>query len=162
MTSRADYAVRACIHLASHEGATVKGEAIAVAQDIPVKYLESILADLRTAGLLRSQRGASGGYRLARPPETISVADVMRAVEGPLATVRGEPAEELDYDRSVRSLQRLWIATRAALRGVLEQTTIADLADDRLPPQVRSLADDPQSWESTTERSMRALLGDTD
>jgi Rrf2 family protein len=140
----------------------VKGEAIAAAQHIPSKYLENILADLRSAGLLRSQRGSSGGYRLARSAESISVADVIRAVEGPLATVRGEPAEELEYLGSAASLQQLWIAVRAALRGVLEQTTIADVAAGRLPAEIRALAEDPESWETTAQRSVRTLLGGED
>jgi Rrf2 family protein len=160
VTAKADYAVRAMVFLSA--GATdepVKGEQIAEAQDIPAKYLEAILGDLRTAGLLRSQRGARGGYRLARPADEIAVADVIRAVEGPLATVRGEPAEELAYAESTGSLQELWVAVRAALRHVLEGTTLADVAEGRLPSRVQALAEAPDAWETTAERVSRRLRG---
>jgi Rrf2 family protein len=156
VTARADYAVRATLELAQTDG-PLKGEVIATAQDIPLKYLENILGDLRMAGIVRSRRGANGGYRLARDPSTIAVADVVRAVEGPLATVRGVPAEELDDPAAHNPLQTVWIATRAALRQVLEETTLADVASGTLPATVQALAADPGAWESTEERAARRL-----
>jgi Rrf2 family protein len=149
VTAKVDYAVRAATMLAvcASEGAgPVKGERIATSQSIPVKYLENILSELRQAGIIRSQRGAEGGYWLARPAAEITVADVIRAVEGPLAHVRGERAENLDYPPEARALQELWVAVRAALRSVLDATTLADLAEDDLPRSVRDLTADPAAW----------------
>jgi Rrf2 family protein len=156
VTAKADYAVRAMVYLAGREG-SVKGEDIADAQQIPTKYLEAILGDLRAAGLLRSQRGSRGGYRLAAPAEQIAVADVIRAVEGPLASVRGQPAEELDYPESTHTLQLLWVAVRAVLRDVLEGTSVADLAAGRLPEAVEAIASSRAAWESTAQRRTRRL-----
>src|SRR5881227_2484852 len=136
VSARADYAVRAAAELAAHEGSPTKGEALARAQAIPLKFLENILIDLRHAGLVRSQRGADGGYWLARPAAEISVADIIRAVEGPLASVRGQPPEEIDYPTGAAQLQRVWIAVRSALRGVAENVSLADLAGDALPARV--------------------------
>lgn len=150
ITARVDYAVRAAIVLAAAEaegGGPVKGERIGAGQGIPVKYLESILSELRQAGIVRSQRGSDGGYWLARPARQISVAEVIRAVEGPLANVRGERPERVEYPSGTGSLQELWIATRAALRSVLDETTLADLAAGRLPPGARRLAGSPDAWE---------------
>lgn len=146
ITARVDYGVRAAIELAAAEEPPVKGETLAAHQQIPGKYLENILADLRRAGLVASQRGAEGGYRLARPAAAITVADVIRAVEGPLADVHGAPPEELDYPGPAAALQRVWIATRAALRSVLEEVTLADIASDDLPAEIRGLLDDPAAW----------------
>jgi Rrf2 family protein len=149
VTAKVDYAVRAAMVLAragQEEGGPVKGERIGLAQDIPVKYLENILSELRQAGLVRSQRGAEGGYWLARPPADIAIADLIRAVEGPLATVRGERAEHLDYDDDTAALQDMWVAVRASLRAVLERVTLADLVGGNLPPDVQKLVDDPESW----------------
>lgn len=147
ISAKADYAVRAAIELASAPGdAPVKGEAIAAGQEIPGKFLENILGDLRLAGLVTSRRGAEGGYRLARPPEEITVADVIRAVEGPLASVRGRRPEEVDYSGRAEPLQRVWIAVRASLRSVVENVTIADLAAGRLPARVEELASLPDAW----------------
>lgn len=134
--------------LAEAEGAgPVKGERIGAAQHIPVKYLENILSELRQAGIVRSQRGSEGGYWLARPAAEISVADVIRAVEGPLANVRGVRPESIEYPPGTGSLQEVWIATRAALRSVLDETTLADLAAGRLPPGPRRLVGSPEAWE---------------
>src|SRR4051795_13037390 len=119
ISAKADYAVRAAVELAAAGGGPVKGEAIARAQGISARFLENILGELRHAGLVRSQRGSEGGYWLARDPATISVAEVIRAVEGPLASVRGERPEHLDYAGSAESLQRVWIALRGAMRDVL-------------------------------------------
>ena len=147
VSAKVDYAVRALAELAAAaaEG-PVKGEAIAAAQDIPLKFTENILSDLRRAGLVASQRGAVGGYWLKAPAETITVADVVRHVEGPLADVRGEPPEEVDYHGPAAALQDVWIATRATLRSVLEVVTIADIAGGRLPDVVRRLSSDPDAW----------------
>ena len=149
VTAKVDYAVRAATMLATCaavEDGPVKGERIAGSQAIPVKYLENILSELRQAGIVRSQRGADGGYWLARPAEEVTVADVIRAVEGPLATVRGQRPEDVAYVGAAEELQRVWIAVRHNLRAVLEQVTVADLAAGRLPKQVQRLADDPDAW----------------
>jgi Rrf2 family protein len=148
ISAKADYAVRAALELAAAADPErpTKGDAIARAQGIPQKFLENILIDLRHAGLVRSQRGVEGGYWLARPAEEISVADVIRAVEGPLASVRGEAPEAIGYPESAAQLQRVWIAVRSSLRGVVENVTLADLAAGRLPARVEKLASDPESW----------------
>jgi Rrf2 family protein len=145
ISAKADYAVRAAAELASAKEGPTKGEAIARAQDIPLRFLENILGDMRQAGLVRSQRGAEGGYWLAKPAKDITVADVIRAVEGPLAAVRGEAPEDVVFSGSAESLGRLWIAVRASLRGVLETVTLADLVDGKLPARVDRLADDPDA-----------------
>lgn len=151
ITAKVDYAVRAGAELAAHAAAhgpraPMKGDAVATAQAIPVRFLESILAEMRRSGLVSSQRGAEGGYWLARPAEAISVADVIRAVEGPLADVHGEPPEEVAYQGAATSLQHVWVATRVALREVLEATTLADIATGALPPGVAELARRPDGW----------------
>jgi Rrf2 family protein len=152
ITAKADYAVRAAVELAAtqlaHAGARtpMKGEAIAGAQDIPVRFLETILSELRRSGIVGSQRGSDGGYWLAQPAETVSVADVIRAVEGPLADVHGAPPEEASYAGAATELQRVWIATRVALRGVLEVTSLADVAAGELPGAVADLAARPDGW----------------
>jgi Rrf2 family protein len=148
ISAKADYAVRAAIELARKEDGPTKGTAIATAQSIPLKFLENILIDLRHAGLVRSQRGAEGGYWLARPATDITVADVIRAVEGPLASVRGEGPESIAYNEGAQPLQRVWIAVRASLRGVAESVTLADLAAGKLPSKVEKLAADPAHWET--------------
>jgi len=145
VSAKVDYAVRALTALAA-AGGTVKGDEIAADQDIPFNFLENILADLRRAGFVSSQRGALGGYRLAVDPATISVADVIRVMEGPLADVRGVAPEDLHYPPAVQPLQRVWVALRANLRAVLEGVTIADVAGDRLPPFLDELVDDPDAW----------------
>jgi Rrf2 family protein len=146
ISARADYAVRAAVELAAAGEGPMKGEAIAQAQGIPLKFLENILGDLRHAGIVRSQRGADGGYWLARPADRISVADVIRAVEGPLASVRGGPPEEVAYGGAAESLARVWIAVRASLRNVVERVTLADVAAGRLPARISKLAEDPEAW----------------
>lgn len=141
VSAKADYAIRAMIELAVAEGEAhpVKGERLAQAQEIPVKFLESILGDLRQAELVRSQRGAEGGYWLARPGAEITVADVIRAVEGPIAHIRGVRPEDVEYAGSARELRGLWIALRANMRAVLEAVTLADLARGELPPGIERL-----------------------
>ncbi len=152
ITAKVDYAVRAGAELAAAQReavgqrATMKGDAIAEAQGIPVRFLEGILAEMRRAGLVSSQRGSDGGYWLARPAAEVSVADVIRAVEGPLADVHGTPPEEVTYSGAAAELQRVWIATRVALRQVLEETTLADIAGSSLPATVAALASMPDGW----------------
>jgi Rrf2 family protein len=126
-SAKADYAIRAMVELAAAPPGIVKSELIATAQEIPRNFLENILLDLRHAGLVVSQRGADGGYRLARPAAEISVADVIRAVEGPLATVRGVRPEEVEYSGPAAALRETWVELRAAMRGVLEETSLADI-----------------------------------
>jgi Rrf2 family protein len=138
--------VRAATELASAKQGPTKGDAIARAQDIPLRFLENILGDMRQAGIVRSQRGAEGGYWLARAPKDISVADIIRAVEGPLAAVRGEAPENVVFSGSAEALGRVWVAVRASLRGVLENVTLADLVDGKLPARIDKLADDPEAW----------------
>ena len=139
VTAKADYAVRAAVELAAAGEGPVKGESIADAQEISLRFLESILGELRHAGLVRSQRGADGGYWLARPAAEISVADVIRAVEGPLASVRSEPPEELAYTGSAVPLREVWLALRVNIRAVLESVTLADVVAGRLPAEVTGL-----------------------
>jgi Rrf2 family protein len=148
VSAKADYAVRAGAELAAAEGAQkpLKAESIATAQGIPPRFLENILADLRHAGLVHSQRGTDGGHRLAKPAGQITVADVIRAVDGPLAAVRGERPEDVSYEGAAAPLQRVWIAVRKNLREVVEQVTLADLAAGRVPPSVEAKADDPEAW----------------
>ena len=148
VSAKADYALRAVIELAVIGGQSpVKGERIAQAQEIPLKFLENILGDLRHAGIVRSQRGVEGGYWLARPTEEITVAEVVRAVEGPIANVRGVGPEQVEYAGSAEKLREVWIAVRANLRAVLEQVTIADLARGELPVSIEQLAADPDAWQ---------------
>lgn len=143
ISAKADYAVRALVELAASGGGPVKGEHLAAAQQIPAKFLEAILAQLRQAGLLHSRRGSDGGYWLARTAAEITLADIIRAADGPLARVRGQRPERVSYEGSARRLTEVWVAVRASLRAVLEAVTLQDLLEGRLPPQVRALASDP-------------------
>ena len=128
VSAKVDYALRALAELAAApSGPTVKGERLAEAQAIPLKFLENILTELRRAEIVASQRGVDGGYRLARPAEAISLADVIRAVEGPIATVRGSRPEDVGYTGAAAGLGEIWIELRASMRGVLEETSLADL-----------------------------------
>src|SRR5690349_18738542 len=133
VSAKADYAIRAAVELAAAGDGPVKGERIASAKQIPTNFLENILVDLRNAGIVGSRRGADGGYWLAQPAEQVSLADVIRAVDGPLANVRGVRSEQLSYQGSAAGLRDVWIAVRASLRGVLEQVTLADVARGELP-----------------------------
>jgi Rrf2 family protein len=146
VSAKVDYAVRAGAELAAAGEGPVKGERIARAQKIPLKFLENILLDLKHAGLVQSQRGAEGGYWLARPPEEIALADIIRAVEGPIANVRGLRPEQVEYSGAAEPLRDAWIAVRANLRSVLENVTLADLAAGRLPDEVAQIAADPDAW----------------
>ncbi|MGB0094555.1 MAG: Rrf2 family transcriptional regulator [Solirubrobacteraceae bacterium] len=147
ISAKADYAVRAAVELAAApDEKPVKAERIARAQDIPLNFLENILGELRHAGIVRSHRGAEGGFRLAKPPEQLTIADLIRAVEGPLASVRGGPPEEISYPGTSAALPRVWIAVRANLRKVVEHVTVADVASGRLPKTIDRLAEDPEAW----------------
>jgi Rrf2 family protein len=147
ISAKVDYAVRAAIELAAAgEDHLTKADAIAQAQDIPPKFLENILGDLRQGGLVRSQRGAEGGYRLARPAAEITIADIIRVVEGPMASVRGGRPEDVEYAGNAEPLRRLWIAVRQALREVNEHVTLADLASGRLPRSVEALTRADDAW----------------
>ena len=151
-TAKVDYAVRAGIELAraypedDSRPTPLTRQAIADAQEIPAKFLEHILADLKRGRLVGSVRGAEGGYWLNRPPHEITMADIIRAVEGPLADVRGERPDRLDYPADLEALQRAWVAVRANLRAVLEHVTLADLRDGALTPEIDALADPPDAW----------------
>jgi Rrf2 family protein len=147
VSAKADYAVRAAVELAAAGEGPVKGERISQAQEIPLKFLENILGELKHGGLVRSQRGTEGGYWLARPAEEITIADVIRAVEGPLASVRGEPPETLSYSGTAEPLNKLWVAVRANLREVLEHVTLADIAGNDLPSLVDEVTSNPAAWE---------------
>lgn len=146
VSAKADYAVRAAAELAAAGEGPVKAERISQAQEIPPKFLENILLDLRNGGIVLSRRGADGGYWLARPAEEISLAQVIRAVDGPIANVRGLRPEDVTYAGNADRLREVWIAVRASLRSVLEQVTLADLAHGELPPSVEALAADPDAW----------------
>ena len=126
VSAKVDYALRAMLELAA-AGGLVKGEQLATGQAIPQKFLEAILVDLRHAELVTSRRGVEGGYALGKPANEISVADVIRAVEGPIATVRGARPDDVAYEGAAKALASVWIELRAAMRGVLEETTLADL-----------------------------------
>jgi Rrf2 family protein len=147
ISARADYAVRAALELAAAgDEASLKAEAIAAAQGIPHKFLEGILGDLRRGGLVVSQRGGKGGYRLARPADSIAIADVIRVADGPLVSVRGVRPPELSYGGPAESLLPLWIAVRANVRKILGEVTLAHVAAAKLPDEVLSLAEDPEAW----------------
>jgi Rrf2 family protein len=149
VSARADYALRAAAELATAtDGERVKRETLAARQDIPVEFLESVLLDLKHAGIVQSQRGAAGGFRLARPPEEISLADVIRAVDGPMADVRGDRPETAEYRGAAHHLQSIWIALRASLREVLEGTSLHDLVAGELSPEIVRLTDTPDAWVS--------------
>ena len=149
LNARVDYALRAVVELAA-AGATadrpVTALHLATTQDIPTKFLESILLQLRRGDIVRSQRGPDGGYWLARPAEDISLADVIRLIDGPLANVRGQRPEQLGYQGAAEALQEVWIALRASEREILELVTIANVAKGQLPKRVRTLAADPNAW----------------
>lgn len=153
LSARVDYALRAAAELASVvDGADsgrsrpVTAEQIARSQDIPPKFLESILLQLRRGGIVHAQRGPEGGYWLARPAVEISLAEVIRVIDGPLAHVRGQRPEQLGYHGAARALQEVWIALRASEREILEQVTIADVAAGVLPGRITELAADPRAW----------------
>ena len=149
VSAKTDYALRAAAELAraaADETGPVKGESISKTQGIPKKFMENILHDLKRSGIVRTRRGASGGYWLALPAEEISLADIIRAVEGPLANVRGDWPEAVEYSGAAEHLQEVWIAVRANLRAVLESVTLADLVEGDLPAPITELTRDPKAW----------------
>ena len=156
LSARVDYALRAVAELGAGTGTgdperrdsdrPITAERLAHAQQIPPKFLESILLQLRRGGIVTAQRGPEGGYRLARRPDEISLADIIRVIDGPLANVRGERPENVGYRGAAEALQDVWIALRASEREILELVTIADVAGGDLPPRVRELAADPRAW----------------
>jgi Rrf2 family protein len=149
VTAKADYAVRAVIELAdSAQGAPRKVDEVAKAQGIPVSFLENILTQLRSSGIVRSQRGPEGGYWLAHPADEVTLAQIIRAVEGPLVGVRGQRPEEVEYAGSAESLKQVWVALRANLRKVLEHVTVADVAGGRLPKDVLALTREEEAWQT--------------
>ena len=147
VSAKTDYAIRAALELAAAPDEwPVKGERIATAQAIPLRFLENILMALRHAGLVESRRGADGGYRLARAAADVTLADVIRAIDGPLAGVSGRRPETLDFDGVAESMKDVWIAVRASLRSVLEQVTLADVVAGELPEHVRAMLADEDAW----------------
>jgi Rrf2 family protein len=148
VSAKADYAVRAMVTLAADgaDKAPVKGDRIAEAQEIPLRFLENILGELRHAGLVQSRRGMDGGYWLAKPPDDVTLAEIIRAVEGPLASVRGEPPNELSFTGAAKPLREVWIALRANIRDILESVTLADVVAGDLPEPVRGIAARPDVW----------------
>lgn len=146
ISAKAEYATRALLTLAAAEGEPMTADQLAVAQGIPVKFLENILVDLRRGGLVLSQRGNVGGYRLGRPAKEISVADVLRQMDGPLAEVRGVRPDQSTYDGPAEHLQEVWVAARASLRSVLEHVTLADVVRGKLPSRIARMAADPDAW----------------
>jgi len=148
LSARSDYALRAVIELAAAGPGHVTADQLARTQVIPGKFLEAILTQLRRAGLVRSQRGPEGGFWLARPAGEISLADVIRAIDGPLLGVRGERPENVGYTGAAEPLQSVWIALRASERAILEEVTLEHVVTGSLPPSVRKLAEDPKAWTS--------------
>ena len=147
ISARGDYAVRAALGLAAAHPNLLSAQAIAQQQGLPHKFLEAVLADLRRAGLVRAQRGADGGYTLTQPPSEITVGRILRAVDGPLAGVRGLRPEETAYNGAAQNLPRLWVAVRAAVRDVVDEVTLADLVTGRMPARVRRLTTKPDAWQ---------------
>lgn len=147
ISAKEDYAVRAVLELAVADGGPLRREQIAQAQDIPTAFLQNILIELRHAEIVEAQRGRDGGFRLARPAREITVADVVRAVSGPLATVRGVRPPSIAYNAAAEPLKDVWIALRASIRAVLEHVTVADLATGKLPAPIKKVSDNPRNWE---------------
>ena len=147
VSAKVDYALRAAIELAAlEEEWPVKGERLASGQEIPLRFMENILGELRQSGIVQSKRGAEGGYMLARPPADIALADVIRAVDGPLANIGGLRPDQLEYAGSAAPMKDIWVAVRSALRGVLETTTLADVAGGDLPATITEATADPDAW----------------
>lgn len=148
VSAKSDYALRALIELAARaDSGPVSAEELGRAQEIPHNFLQAILADLRRAGIVISQRGQAGGWRMARPAEDVSVADVIRAVDGPLVSVYGLRPEAVDYNESAQVLQHVWIAARSSLRDVFEKVSIKALAEGRLPRSVTARTADEDAWQ---------------
>ncbi len=151
ISAKVDYAIRALCGLAASDR-SVTSAVLAATQGLPVNFLEQILIDLRRTKYVVSRRGPDGGYLLSRPASEILLADVIRSLEGPLAEVRGLRPETATYVGPAEDLQRVWVAVRASLRGVLEKTTIADVVSGRLPVPVSALVAEPDSWVSRPAR----------
>jgi Rrf2 family protein len=150
VSAKADYAVRAAAELAAAGDGPVKGEKLADAQDIPLQFLEHILLELKHHGIVRARRGAKGGYWLARPADEVTIADLVRAVEGPIADVQSTPPEAIEYRGNSEHLREVWVAVRASLRSVLEEVTLADLVSGDLPPVIEELTSQPDAWLTST------------
>ena len=146
ISAKVDYATRVLLTLAASDGAPMRGETLANEQQLPVRFVENTLVELRRAGLVTSQRGSDGGYRLGRPASEISIADIIRALEGPLAEVHGLRPDQRSYEGPAEHLQHVWIALRAAMRGVLETTTLDTVLSGTLPEPVAALVADPDAW----------------
>ena len=150
ISAKADYAVRAAVEMAAAGDEPVKGEKLAEAQDIPLQFLEHILLELKHHGIVRARRGAKGGYWLARPADEVTIADLVRAVEGPIADVQSTPPEAIEYRGNSEHLREVWVAVRASLRSVLEEVTLADLVSGELPAVVEELTSQPDAWHAST------------
>lgn len=148
ISAKTDYAIRATVEMAaaSDGGRLVKAEAVADAQRIPLRFLLGILNELRHAGIVDSRRGAEGGYRLARPADGIAIADIIRAIDGPLANVAGTRPEALELTGSAAPLRDVWVSVRSSLRAVLEHVTVADVVAGSLPSEVVELTEDEDAW----------------
>ncbi len=148
VSAKSDYALRALIEMAGRDdGTPISAEELGRLQDIPHGFLQAILADLRRAGVVVSQRGQSGGWRLSRPADQVSVADVIRAVDGPLVSVYGLRPESVTYNERAEVLQHVWIAARHSLRDVFERVTIGHLAERKLPAEVTRRTSDEDAWQ---------------
>jgi Rrf2 family protein len=147
--AKADYAIRALLSLAATD-VSVSAEHLAQEQELPAKFLGAILSDLRRGGLVTSQRGPEGGFRLARPADEIMIADILRVVSGPMAGVRGMRPEALHYEGHASHLRDVWVAVRGALREVLEHVTLGQVLRGDLPDSVTRFSDDPDAWQTRT------------
>jgi Rrf2 family protein len=147
ISARGDYAVRAALSLAQAYPVLMSAQAIAQDQQMPRKFLEAVLADLRRAGVVRAQRGAEGGYTLSQPPRDVTIGQILRAVDGPLAGVRGLRPEETKYSGAAENLPNLWVAVRAAVREVVDEVSLAELITGRMPAHVRKLTTRPDAWQ---------------
>ena len=147
ISAKEDYAVRATLELAIADGGPLKREQISQAQEIPIAFLQNILMELRHAEIVEAQRGRDGGFRLARPATEITIADIVRAVSGPLATIRGARPTAIEYKESAEPLREVWVALRTNIRAILEHVTLADLAAHRLPTPIKKIAADRGNWE---------------
>ena len=148
ISAKADYAMRALLELAATDEELLKGDDISESQSIPFKFLEKIMSELKTAGIVFSQRGAEGGYSLVRPAGEVNLAEIMRAIEGPIAIVRDTRPENLEYEDPAKGLTSAWVALRSSMRVVLESVTLANVLEEKFPPEVTALLDDPNAWES--------------
>ncbi len=160
VSAKADYAVRAAAELAAAEEGPIKGERLADAQDIPLQFLEHILLELKHQGIIRARRGAKGGYWLAKPADEVTIADIVRAVEGPIAHVQSTPPEAIEYRGNSEPLQKVGHAVRARLRTVLDNVTLADRGADNLTPVVEELIASPDAWVASTGTKEMVTKGD--